>query len=340
MTMIENLSSIIGPAVEMRLSVIVFAIGLVSGVAYAQKALPPPVTVSPMTKRVEALLKQMTLDEKIGQMVQPVKDISPDDIKNFFIGSVLSGGGGSIGNLPSDWADSYDRFQQAALSTRLKIPIIYGLDAVHGHNNVRGAVLFPHHIGLGAARDPELMFRLGKVVAEEVLTTGPTWTFAPCLAVPRDERWGRTFEGFGEDPELGRILVGNYIKGMQTPDFNGRHLVACLKHWVADGGTKDGKNAGDSILTDKELDSIHIAPYIPGIRAGAWTVMVSYNSINGVPCHVNKKLITEVLKGKLGFKGIVVSDWLGIGGRYVDAINAVIDMAMEPTTWRQFITAV
>lgn len=314
------------------------------GMAAGNPAAKPRPAANPAGKpvgpRVEALLKQMTLDEKVGQMVQAVKDVSPDDVKNFCLGSVLSGGGGSIGNNPAEWADSYDRFQKAAMSTRLKIPIIYGLDAVHGHNNVSGAVMFPHNIGLGATRDPDLMKRIGQVVAEEVLTTGPTWTFAPCLTVPRNERWGRTYEGFSEDPKLVGLLGAKYVEGFQGPAFNGRHLVACIKHWAADGGTQDGKNMGDSVLSEKDLLDIHVAPYIPSIKAGAWTVMVSYNSINGTPCHINKHLTTDILKKQLGFKGFVISDWLGIGGRYVDAINSGIDMGMEPTTWRDFINAV
>jgi beta-glucosidase len=250
----------------------------------------------------------------------------------------------------------YDNYQQAALNTRLGIPIIYGTDAVHGHNNLKGATIFPHNIGLGATRDPELIRRIGEITALETAATGVDWTFSPCVAVARDERWGRTYESFGETPELQRLLVGPYIKGLQGPngEMKGRYIVATAKHYLGDGGTNWGTgdggfwiDRGDVTVSEEELRAIHLPGYVEAIQAGVGSVMVSFNSFQGLKMHEHRYLITDVLKNELGFTGIVVSDWEGIKeidtpdyyNKVVRAVNAGIDLFMEPNTWRNFITA-
>lgn len=298
-------------------------------------------------EQVEDLLSRMTLEEKIGQMVQAERSsASPADVRDYFLGSILSGGGSTpTPNTVQAWVDMYDAYQRAALSTRLGIPIIYGVDAVHGHNNVYGATIFPHNIGIGAANDPALTEEIGRIVAKEVRATGPNWTFAPALSVPRNDRWGRTYEGFGEDPELVGILGKHYVLGFQGTDARGEHIVACVKHWVGDGGTFNGIDQGNTICSEAELRAVHIAPYLPALEAGVKTVMVSFSSWNGVKCHASKYLITDILKNELGFKGFVVSDWDGIKqisfnfAKAVEiSVNAGIDMFMIPYDWKQFIS--
>ncbi|MFZ5989529.1 MAG: glycoside hydrolase family 3 N-terminal domain-containing protein [Bacillota bacterium] len=294
---------------------------------------------APVEARVQDLLGRMTLDEKVGQMIQAERGgASSADVKTYYLGSVLSGGGSVPGNTIESWMQMCKNYQDAAMSTRLGIPIMYGVDAVHGHNNVYGAVIFPHNIGLGAANNPALMQEIGKVTAEEMIVTGVNWTFAPCIAVARDERWGRTYESFGEHPEIANNLLGPYIKGLQE----NYKIASTAKHFLADGGTSGGKDQGDAIMSEAELRRIHLPVYQKAIEADAWTVMASFSSWNGVKMHENKYLITDVLKGELGFKGFVVSDWEAIhqlsGSLYeqtVKSINAGIDMLMEPKTWRE-----
>jgi beta-glucosidase len=302
-----------------------------------------------VSQRVDDLLSRMSLAEKIGQMTQAnLTEVTANDVRNYFLGSVLSGGGSvPSNNTPQGWADMYDNFQNAALSTSLGIPIIYGVDAVHGHNNVQDAVIFPHNIGLGAANDPDLMERIGEVVALEVAATGVDWNFGPCVAVPRDERWGRTYEGFAEDPSIHDNLVRPFIRGFQGPDMQGEHIVACAKHFLGDGGTDGGKNAGNMTLSESQVRAIHLPPFIRAIEENVGTVMISYNSWNGTLCHANSYLITDLLKGELGFEGFVVSDWNAIrdlSGTYRDqirtSVNAGIDMFMTPELedWQGFIS--
>lgn len=302
-----------------------------------------------INKKVDALLSKMTLDEKIGQMIQVDRSAvinNPQDIKNYFIGSILSGGGsGPAVNTPEAWADMYDMFQSYALQTRLKIPIIYGIDAVHGHNNVYGAVIFPHNIGLGCTRNPELVEQVARATAVEVAATGIDWTFAPCIAVPQDERWGRTYEGFGETPELAEMMAAPAVRGFQTEILgsNNTSILACAKHFLGDGGTKDGKDQGDTQVDESVIRRIHLPGYISAINAGVGSIMVSYSSINGLKMHGSKYWITEVLKGELKFQGFVVSDWGGVDqlpGDYKTkletAINAGIDMVMLPYDYKNF----
>jgi beta-glucosidase len=304
----------------------------------------------PVSVRVTDLLSRMTLDEKVGQMTQVDRRYlaTQSDIATYNLGSLLSGGGSAPAtNTATAWADMYDSYQQSALTNRLQIPIIYGIDAVHGHNNVYGATIFPHNVGFGATRDPALAQQVGQAVAEEVAGTGIDWTFAPCLCVARDERWGRTYESFGEDPSIAQSMT-TIITGFQGITLGGAptSILATAKHYVGDGGTTGGINEGDTQLSEADLRRIHLAPYVDAIRRDAGSVMISYSSWNGVKMHANKYLITDVLKGELGFSGFVVSDWAGInqidgltGFSASDvgtAINAGIDMVMVPDNYKGF----
>jgi beta-glucosidase len=289
----------------------------------------------------------MTLDEKIGQMTQVNHRalMAETDIAEYALGSLLAGGGGSptTGNTPQDWADMIDRYQSIAMSTRLGIPIIFGVDAVHGHNNVYGATIFPHNIGLGATRNPALVRSIGEITAREVYATGIPWSFSPCLCVARDERWGRTYESFGEDPAIASMMT-TYIDGLQGADLGAPDtILATAKHWVGDGGTVGGIDQGDTQLEEDELRAIHVAPYIDAIDRGVGAVMPSFSSWNGDKLHGHDYLLTDVLKTELGFSGLVISDWAGIDqlpGDYASdvrtAINAGIDMVMVPDDYRRF----
>jgi beta-glucosidase len=317
---------------------------------------------APMEARVEDLLARMTLAEKIGQMTQVEKNsIKEQDITDLFIGSILSGGGGyPTPNNPETWADMVDGFQEHALKTRLGIPLIYGVDAVHGHANVRGAVVFPHNIGLGAARDPSLVERIGRATAEEMAATGIYWNFAPVVAVPQDIRWGRTYEGYGEDTNLVSELSSAYIRGLQlmdgTTDLSASTTVlATPKHYVGDGGTSWGSSTtfieqqymldqGVTEVDETTLRSVHLPPYAAAIDAGARSIMVSFSSWGGLKMHAHMYLLTDVLKGELGFDGFLVSDWQGIDqipgdyyGDVVTSVNAGIDMVMVPYDYQTFV---
>ncbi|XP_011080850.1 uncharacterized protein LOC105164008 isoform X2 [Sesamum indicum] len=279
---------------------------------------------------------------------------------NDFNGSILSvGGSGPFENAKSsDWAAMVDSFQKAALESRLGIPLLYGIDAVHGNNNVYGATIFPHNIGLGATRDVDLIRRIGAATALEVRASGIHYTFAPCVAVCRDPRWGRSYESFGEDPEIVKMMT-SMISGLQGQPPQGhpsgypflaarQHVVACAKHFVGDGGTRNGINEGDTISSYDELEKIHMAPYLDCISQGVCTIMASYSSWNGTKLHNSHFLLTEILKDKLGFKGIIISDSEGLdrlsnphGSNYqqsvLSAISAGIDMVMVPFRFELFL---
>lgn len=311
--------------------------------------------------RVKDLLSRMTLREKLAQMTQIERTVaSPSALKDLGIGSVLNAGGSAPCEkaTSADWADMIDNFQKSALESRLGIPIIYGLDAVHGNNNVYGATIFPHNVNLGATRDPELAYRIGVATALEVRASGAHYAFAPCVAVCRDPRWGRCYEGFSEDSEIVRKMTsivsglqGDPPKGHPTgyPFMAGRkNVIACAKHFVGDGGTDSGINEGNTICSYEELEKIHMAPYLDCISQGVCTVMASYSSWNGSKLHADHFLLTEVLKNKLGFKGFVISDWEGIDrlceprGAYYrfcisSAINAGIDMVMVPLGYQKYL---
>jgi beta-glucosidase len=297
---------------------------------------------------IEALIADMTLDEKVGQMTQAERgNATANDVRNYFLGSILSGGGSApASNTPTGWADMHDDYQNGALSTRLGIPILYGIDAVHGHSNVYGATIFPHNIGLGAAGDPNLMEEIGRITAKEVACTGLEWTFAPCVTVPRDERWGRTYEGFGEDPALQTLLSGRYVKGFQGTTMGGERIIACAKHFAGDGGTSGGVDRGDTVCDETTLRDIHMQGYLEAIDNNVGTIMPSFSSWNGVKMHENGYLLTDVLKTELGFEGFLISDWEAVnelsGSTYrdkvVQMVNAGVDMCMEPSNWRTWIT--
>jgi beta-glucosidase len=303
---------------------------------------------APVDDRVEDLLSRMTLEEKAGQMTQAERGQFTGgnlvNIRNHFVGSVLSGGGSSPGNTVTSWIDMYNDFQEQAMATRLGIPMIYGVDAVHGHNNVKGAVIFPHNIGLGCTRNPELVEECSRITALEVSATGIDWTFSPCVAVPRNERWGRTYEGFGEEPGWVSLFAEAAVKGYQGDTLAApESILACAKHYIADGGTAGGVNAGNALLSETALREIHLPPFRSSIDAGAGSVMASFNRWNGDLCHGSKYLLTDVLKDELGFEGFVISDWKGINqldGNFKlairQAVNAGIDMAMQPDDYLSY----
>ncbi|MDB6017169.1 MAG: glycoside hydrolase, family 3 domain protein [Pedosphaera sp.] len=293
--------------------------------------------------KVQQLLSQMTLEEKIGQMVQVDSGALKNkaDVSKYFLGSVLSGGSSdpAAGNSAQAWLDSVGQLQSQARQTRLKIPLLYGIDAVHGHNNIDGAVILPHHIGLGATHNPELIQRAERVTAEEVAGTGIRWAFAPCLAVAQDERWGRTYESYGEGTALVAELGAAAVRGLQGDSLsaNPKSVLACAKHFIGDGGTQGGKDQGNTICDEATLREIYLPPYRAAIEAGVGSIMVSYSSWNGVKMHGYKQLLTGTLKGELGFRGFLVSDWAAIDQIAPDykfdveqAINAGIDMVMIP----------
>ena len=308
--------------------------------------------------KVRELLGRLTLEEKIGQMVQAEQSALKDesDIEKYFLGSVLSGGTSDpkTGNGLKDWTDLYDSLQAHSQNTRLRIPLLYGIDAVHGHNNVLNATIFPHNIGLGCSRNPELVERAGRITAIEVRATGINWAFAPCVTVPRDERWGRTYEGFGETPELARVLGEAAVRGLQGRDLKDPlSVLACAKHFAGDGATIYGTGTklkddvhildrGDVRLSEAELRRLHMQGYVSAIRAGVGTIMPSYNSWNGVKCSGSKRLLTEILKQELRFDGFLISDYNAINelpGDYKKQIetsaNAGMDMFMAPNTYRE-----
>lgn len=309
-----------------------------------------------LEKRVNDLLATMTVEEKVGQVVQgDIATLTPEDVRKYRLGSVLAGGNSDPGMrydaAPADWLALADAFYDASMDTAgggKAIPVIFGIDAVHGQSNIVGATLFPHNIGLGATRNPELLRRIGEITAVETRTTGMEWAFAPTVAVPQDDRWGRSYEGYSESPDVVASFAGAMVEGLQgkvgSPQFlDGRHVISSVKHFLGDGGTTDGKDQGDTKLTDADLARIHGAGYPPAIAAGAQAVMASFNSVNGERMHGNKRLLTDVLKGRMNFGGFVVGDWNGHGlvkdctaTNCPAAINAGLDMAMAPDSWKGF----
>jgi beta-glucosidase len=312
--------------------------------------------------RADELLAQMTLAEKIGQMTLVEKNsIVPEDITTMFIGGLLSGGGGyPTPNNAENWREMVAGFQKRALATRLAIPMIYGVDAVHGHNNMVGATIFPHNIGLGATRNAKLVQQIGRATAEEMVATGVYWDFAPALSVPQDVRWGRTFEGFSERTELVTELSTAYLRGLQNPKGASElsaptAVLGTPKHFVGDGGTAFGSSTtfiGVQYLLDQGVTQVdeptlrktHLAPYLSAIEAGAQCVMASFSSWGGKKMHAHKYLLTDVLKGELGFSGFIVTDWEAIDQITADyyeavvtSINAGIDMNMVPFNYKRFI---
>jgi beta-glucosidase len=334
------------------------ALGIGTRTAMGYPAGPRP--LSSFDGKVRELLAKMTLEEKIGQMTQAEQDALKDvnDIQKYFLGSLLSGGNSDpkAGNSLAAWTDMVDGYQEHALKTRLRIPLLYGADAVHGHNNVLGAVLFPHNIGLGCTRNPKLVESAARVTSEEVRATGVNWAFAPCVTVPRDERWGRTYEGFGEAPELARTLGEAAVRGLQRDDLGDPlSVLACAKHYVGDGGTTIGTagfanregqhllDQGDTQLSEADLRKIHLQGYISTVKAGVGSIMPSYNSWNGVKVSGSRRLLTGILKQELGFQGFLISDYNALNQISKDfkeaigiSINAGMDMAMVPSDYQRF----
>ncbi len=307
--------------------------------AWAAAISAPAASASKCDAEADRLLSQMTLDEKIGQMTQVDMNGMKDkaDIAKYFIGSILSGGDSDPADITaSGWRKACDEFQSWALKTRLKVPLIYGIDCVHGHNNVDGAVIFPHNIGLGASRNARLVEKAARVTAEEVAGTGIHWAFAPCIAVAQNERWGRTYESYSESPDVVSLLGAAAVRGFQS-DLKHNFILACAKHYAGDGGTKEGIDQGNTICDEVTFRRIHLAPYLPAIKAGAGSIMVSYSSWNGEKMHGHKYLLTDVLKKEFGFQGFLISDYAAIDQLSPDyklgiekSINAGMDMAMIP----------
>lgn len=340
----------------MRYSVtirIVVLFGAVSASAFLLSQ--EPAALSSYDRQVKPLLAKMTLEEKIGQMTQPEQSAlkDPNDIENYFVGSLLSGGDSDPeeGNSLLAWTNLYDRLQQHSRKSRLGIPILYGIDAVHGHNNVLGGVIFPHNIGLGCTRNPALVERAARITAEEVRATGINWAFAPCVTVPQDIRWGRTYEGYSEDPQLVKTLGEAAVRGFQGASLSDPlSILACAKHYAGDGGTAFGSarrgsllDQGDTRVDESTLRRIHLQGYISAIHAGVGSIMPSYNSWNGVKVSGSNHLLTEILKQEFGFEGFLISDYNAIDQVDPDyktairmSINAGMDMAMVPDKYRQF----
>jgi beta-glucosidase len=307
-----------------------------------------------LEEKVAALLKKMTVEEKVGQVIQgDICCIKPSDMKEYHLGSILAGGGSSPNNNErspaKDWLALADEFYEASVDTSnggVGIPMIWGIDAMHGHSNIVGAVLFPHNVGLGATHNPKLLGEIARVTAEQVRTTGIEWTFAPTVTVPQDDRWGRAYEGYSEDPKLVASYAGEFVKGLQgdpaSPDFlKGKHVLSSTKHYLADGGTENGRDQGDSKATETELRDIHNAGYVPAIENGVQTIMISFSSWQGQKLSGHKGLITDVLKKRMNFDGFTVGDWNGHGqvtgctnDNCPQAFNAGMDMFMAPDSWK------
>jgi beta-glucosidase len=332
---------------------------------YARGALLQTTSAAQLTSfdgQVQKFLSQLTLAEKVGQMTQPdqmyIRDL--DDLQKYHLGSLLSGGDSDpkTGNDFHSWRELYNRYQARAVQTNPRIPILYGVDDVHGHSNVIGATIFPHNIGLGCTRNAELVEKAGRITAIEVRATGIQWGFAPCVTVPQDVRWGRTYEGFSESPDVVKVLGEAAVHGMQGSGLGDPlGIAACAKHFAGDGGTVFGTGVpkgkgslhypldqGDTRLSDPDFRRIHLQGYVTAVQAGVATIMPSYSSWNGVKCSANYVLLTEILKKELGFKGFLISDYAAqkeLPGNYkqqIEAtINAGMDMVMVPDDYQEFI---
>lgn len=338
--------------------------------AAAQQQSPGPATANPsdwpavaarpvldpkVEARVSAMLARMSLEDKVGQIIQAdIATVKPEDLRTYKLGSVLNGGNSAPNNdefaPPAEWLKLADAFYDASMARddgRPRIPVLWGTDAVHGNNNIVGATLFPHNIGLGAARNPALMEEIGRVTAEETAAAGLDWSFAPTLAVVQDDRWGRTYESYSEDPAIVASYAARAVQGLQgkagTKGFMGRaNVIATAKHFLGDGGTLNGKDQGDARMPEAVLRDVHAAGYMPALQAGALTVMASFSSWNGVKMHANKSLLTGVLKERWGFPGFVVGDWNAHGQipgctneSCAAAINAGLDMFMVSGDWKK-----
>lgn len=318
---------------------------------WPKAASPAAITDAKTETAITALISQMTLEQKVGQLIQAdISAITPDDLRQYPLGSILAGGNsGPYGDeraAAAKWAQLVSAFRDVSRKSGAGVPILFGVDAVHGHSNLPEATIFPHNIGLGAARDIDLIERIGKATAAEISGSGIEWTFAPTLAVPQDLRWGRTYEGYSSDPSLIATYAHAMTLGLQGSLVAGapleaKHVAATAKHFLADGGTMDGRDQGDAQITEAELVAKHAQGYPASINAGALTVMASFSSWNGVKHHGNASLLTDVLKTRMGFEGLVVGDWNGHGQvagcsatDCAAAINAGLDLFMAPDSWK------
>ena len=325
---------------------------LVEGIANASEKIKE----DPVELRIQEIMKDLTLEQKVGQMVQgEIKWVKPSDVTKYHLGSILNGGGSfpnkNKNSTMQDWlslADDYYLASQDTSGGGAGIPIVWGTDAVHGHNNVVGATLFPHNIGLGAANDSDLMKKIGEITAREVAVTGIDWVFAPTVAVAKDNRWGRTYEAYSSQSPIIKSYAGEIVAGLQGPlaglSTNESKVIATAKHFIGDGGTLRGVDQGDTIMSLQELLDEHGQGYYEALDAEVQTVMATFNSWNGVKIHGHKFLLTDVLKNQMGFDGFVVSDWNGIGqvegctnNSCAQAINAGVDMVMVPEQWKGFL---
>jgi beta-glucosidase len=318
-------------------------------------AIEQPVVDDPaLVQRVDALLASLSLEQKVGQLVQgDIGNMQPSDLERYPLGSILAGGnsdpGGRYDASPAEWlalADAYHRASLKPHQGRPGVPVMFGIDAVHGQSNVVGATIFPHNIGLGATRNPALVQRIAEVTALEARVTGLDWTFAPTLAVPQDDRWGRTYEGYSEDPAIVASFAAAVVEGIQgrvgDADFLGpRRVLASAKHFVGDGGTADGRDQGDAQISEVALRDIHAPGYVEALRAGVQTVMASFSSWNGIKHHGNRSLLTGVIKERWQFGGFIVGDWNAHGqipgctnDKCLDAVQAGLDMYMAPDSWK------
>jgi beta-glucosidase len=338
------------------------AASLASSFARMLPAASPPPRLSRFDPQVRRVLASMTLDEKLGQMAQPDQQFltTPADIVNYHLGSLLSGGDSDpkAGNGLTAWTDLCDGYQKIALTSRLRIPLVYGVDAVHGHNNVIGATIFPHNIGLGCTRSSDLVERAARITSEEVRATGANWAFAPCVTVPQDIRWGRTYEGFSESPDVVKELGAAAVRGLQRQSLDDPAAVlACSKHFAGDGGTKWGTgnvmrrdaprmlDQGDTEVDEATLRRIHLPGYVTTVREGVGSIMPSYNSWNGVKSSGSERLLTGILKQEFGFEGFLISDYAALNqlaGDYQQqialSVNAGMDMVMIPEKYVDFLT--
>ena len=302
-------------------------------------------------EKADSLIAVMSLEQKVGQMLQVERvSASENDVKNYYLGSVFSGGGSIPGtNRLTDWTNMYNKYQNSAMINDLKVPILYGIDAVHGHNNVKNATIFPHNIGLGAANDPELMYEIGKITGKEVAALGQNWTYAPSVAAVQDIRWGRSYESYSEDPKLVEALSVELIKGLQE-----QNIMATAKHYLLDGFTRNGIDQGEAFASEEVVRELFLDTYKKAVDAGVKSIMPSYSSLNGTKMHENSYWINTVLKDELGFEGIIISDYNAVTSlpgsmlrsKLVRAINAGVDMIMQangswlPETWQDIYTQI
>ena len=323
-----------------------------------KKDLWPSIEPLPLNPAIEArineILPKLTLEQKVGQVIQADSDhVTPKEVKEYRLGSVLSGGNSAPGPLPyadtRKWIEMADKYYNASIDNddvEIAIPIIWGIDAVHGHANLKGSIIFPHNIGLGAMNNPDLIEKIASVTAHELTISGHDWTFAPTLAVPQDVRWGRTYEGFSENSEIvksygGRIVIGLQGKFGSDNFMSDGKVISSAKHFLADGATQNGADQGDALISEDELSKVHAAGYYSAIPAGVQTVMASFSSWQGRKLHGDKELLTNILKGKMGFKGFVIGDWNGHGQvpgckntDCAQSLNAGLDMYMAPDSWK------